>query len=103
MNMGIGEAFFQRQGAWVLRDGGVVYEAALEDCFYHMELGGSDAVVHGNDERLHIVVDRQEYGQAEQGIDIVLYDELLEKVVDVVGFQAAGDYTCVRQTEGNAK
>ncbi len=96
MNMGIGEAFFQREGAWVLRNGGVAYETALEECFHHMEIGHSDAVVHGNEEGMHVVIDHQEYQRAEQGIDIVLYDELLEEVVDVVGFVAAGDYTCIR-------
>ncbi len=96
MNLGIGEAFFQREGAWVIADGVLEYESARENCFHHMEIGDSDVLLHGNDEVMHIIVDRQDYSMATQGIDIVLYDEVLEEIADVVGFQAGENYTCIR-------
>lgn len=95
-NIGIDEKFFQREGAWVIENGVLQYEEALEGCFCHMEMGESDVLLQESDGQMRIVIDRQEYKRADQGIDIVLYDSVLEEVVDVVGFQAAGDYICIR-------
>lgn len=95
-DMGIDESFFQMEGAWVVEDGAFQYGTGLEDGFRHMEIGGSDAVIHGNDGQMHIIIERQEYMRANPGIDILLYDNILEEVADIVGFQAAGDYICIR-------
>ncbi|MCI9336809.1 MAG: hypothetical protein HFH93_04565 [Lachnospiraceae bacterium] len=96
-NLGIGEAFFRTEGAWVLESGTLRYEGARESCFYHMGINHSDIVIREDGEQIHVIIDRQEYKRADQGIDIVLYDQVLGKVVDTVGFGAAGDnYTCVR-------
>ena len=53
-------------------------------------------MIHGNDGQMHIIIERQEYMRANPGIDILLYDNILEEVADIVGFQAAGDYICIR-------
>ena len=95
-DMGLDDSFFQMEGAWVVENGAFKYRMGLDDGFRHMEIGGSDAVIHGNDGQVHIIIDRQEYMRADQGIDILLYDNVLEKVADIVGFQAAGDYICIR-------
>lgn len=94
--VGIGEEFFQREGVWVIENGTIRYEAQREGCFQHMEIGESDLMVHGNDGQIHVIIDRQDYMKANQGIDIILYDNVLERVVDVVGFQAAESYISVR-------
>lgn len=95
-DMGLDDSFFQMEGAWVVENGAFKYRMGLDDGFRHMEIGGSDAVIHGNDGQVHIIIDRQEYMRADQGIDILLYDNVLEEVADIVGFQAAGDYICIR-------
>lgn len=95
-DLGVGERFLAGEGAWVIEDGIVLYEAPKEGCFHYMEIGESDLLVHANDEKLHVIVDRVEYDRVDSGIGIVLYDNVLGMVADAVGFQAAEGYTCVR-------
>ena len=94
--VGIGEEFFDREGVWVIEDGTVLYQTVGEDCFRYMRIGGSDLLINRGGDELQIVIDRQEYGKASQGIDIVVYDKALGQIVDEVGFQALGEYICVR-------
>lgn len=94
--VGIGEEFFDREGVWVIEDGTVLYQTVGEDCFRHMRIGGSDLLINRDGDELQIVIDRQEYGKASQGIDIIVYDKALGQIVDEVGFQALREYICVR-------
>lgn len=94
--LGIGDEFFEQEGAWVIEDGTVRYRTAGEDCFSHMRISSSDLLINRNEGVLQIVIDRREYGKVSQGIDIVVYDKVLEQIVDEVGFQALDGYICVR-------
>lgn len=94
--LGIGESFFEREDVWVIEDGAVRFWAEGEDCFRHMKIGDSDLLLNKRDGILQVVIDRREYGKVSQGIDIIVYDKRLEKIVDEVGFQAEGSYRCVR-------
>lgn len=93
--LGIGDAFFEWEGAWIIEDGTVRYQTVGEDCFAHMRIGDSDLLINRNEGVLQIVIDRQEYGKVSQGIDIVVYDKALGQIVDEVGFQALGGYYCI--------
>lgn len=95
-DMGIGERFFAGEGVWVVADGVAQYEALRAGGQRHMEIGGSDLLAYESDGQMSIVIDRQEYKKASQGIDIILYDNVLGRIVDVVGFQAGEDYRCYR-------
>lgn len=80
----------------MVKDGAVLYESPKEGCFRFMGIGESDLLLHANDGKMHIIVDRVEYDRVEYGIAIVLYDNVLGMVADAVGFPAWGEGPCVR-------
>ena len=95
--LGIGEEFFEQEGIWVIEDGMIRYRNVGGDCFTHMRIGDSDLLINRSEDTLQIVIDRQEYGKASQGIDIIAYDRALGQIVDDVGFQVwDGYYSVVR-------
>lgn len=93
---GVGKSFLAGESACVVKDGTVLYEAPKEGCFYYTDMGGSSLLLHANDGKWHIIVDRVEYDRVDYGIAIVLYDNVLGMVVDGVGFPVWGEYPCVR-------
>lgn len=95
-DIGIGDIFFDGEGIWVVADGTVQHEMLQEGFFRHMEIGGSDMLMHEKEGRMRVVIDRQEYQKVSQGIDIILYDNVLDKIIDVVGFQTPENYSCIR-------
>lgn len=104
--IGIQDEFFEKGGTWVIKNNQVLYYSEGEmEYFYHMELSQSDLVVKGSigldyygcdyredyigiDEKNHVILD--------DGINIVVYDELKGKIVDVVSFYAPNAYECIR-------
>ena len=93
---GAGESFLAGESVCVVKDGAVLYESPKEGCFRFMGIGESDLLLHANDGKMHIIVDRVEYDRVEYGIAIVLYDNVLGMVADAVGFPAWGEGPCVR-------
>lgn len=93
---GAGESFLAGESVCVVKDGAVLYESPKEGCFRFMGIGESDLLLHANDGKMHIIVDRVEYDRGEYGIAIVLYDNVLGMVADAVGFPAWGEGPCVR-------
>lgn len=90
--LGVGEDFLAGEGVRVVSNGVIQYAASKEGCFHPMEIGESSLLVHANDGKFHIIVDRVEYDRVDNGIAIVLYDNVLGGVADAVGFQALGEY-----------
>lgn len=54
--------------------------------FKHWHLGKSDLAVTCGKGQLTVMVDRKEYLDTEQGINILVYDKVAQDVIDVAGF-----------------
>lgn len=90
------EDFYEGTGAWVIDNGEVVVNSTEDNFFEHLELNGSDLVVSRTDCESNIVIDKQAYNKVQNGINVVIYDNLLEQVVDAVGFDALNQYAVVK-------
>ena len=95
-NLGIAEEFYASDGIWVIDNWKTVGKSNEEDFFIFMELSDGDLAVNSTAGQKNIVIDRQSYYKVQNGINIVIYDNILGTVADAVGFDAANQYACVR-------
>ena len=93
---GIGGEFFDGHHVWVFEDGELLYLSEGEEFLHYADLGHSEYVVSGSREDPRVHIDRVEYGKVSDGINIVVYDNVLEKVVDAIGFSGQQQYAPVR-------
>lgn len=92
---GIGEEFFDGHHVWVFEDRELLYLSEGEAFLHYDDLGYSEYVVNGTQENPSVHIDRVEYCAVNDGINIVVYDNVLGMVVDSVGFYGQ-QYTLVR-------
>lgn len=90
------EDFYEDNGLWILENGQVIQRTAGGDFFEHRELKDGDLTVSSASGISTVVIDKQPYTKVENGMNIVVYDQLLSQVVDAVGFDATNGYTMVR-------
>ena len=93
--VGIGEEFFDGHHVWVFEDRELAYLSEGEAFLHYDNLGYTEYVVNGTQENPIVHIDREEYCAVADGINIVVYDNVLGKVVDSVGFSGQ-QYTLVR-------
>lgn len=94
--LGIGDGFYTVGGLWVIEDSKMCYAALEADAFYHVDLDYSDLLVSRAEGVNSVVVDKQQYQKVIDGINILVYDKVLGKVADCVGFSTAASYQAVR-------
>ena len=93
---GISDAFYDSTGTWVFRDQELIYMSADPESFYHLDLGQDDLIVSSSNGKKSIILARGNYCLAADGINIVVYDNVLGQMVDAVGFYAQNEYVVMR-------
>lgn len=93
---GIGEDFYTSDGVWIFNNQQLVYTSNAANLLEHQELTGGDLLVSSNAGAKSIVINKQECKKVNDGINIVVYDNLLGTIVDKVGFMATQQYAVVR-------
>lgn len=90
------EGFYDASGIWVLDNGNMIYQKWGQDTLDYMDLSNGDLAVCLTDGNCNIVVDKKTYTKVLNGINVLVYDNILGKVVDAVGFEATKQYEMVR-------
>ncbi len=93
---GITEEFYESGGLWVIEDKEVTYKNLDSDFLYYDDLGECNLAVGSEGGNRNITVDFQQYQRVTDGINILVYDKVLGKVVDAVGFNAQMNYAGAR-------
>lgn len=93
---GIGEEYYDGHHMWVISDKKRVYVSEEDDFLHYSDLTRDEYVVSGVQGKLSLFVDRTAYGVVQDGFNIVVYDNVLGRVVDSIGFQALQQYAPVR-------
>lgn len=75
---------------------GIIRESACVDFFDYFDLPGANLAVKSSTENMDIMVDLQPYAKTANGINILVYDNLLEKVADVIGIEADNFFNIVK-------
>lgn len=88
--------FYDTAGIWIRRDDQLLYHSIEENSFEYVELSEGDMVVQREDGNSSIVIDNLSYGKVQNGINIVVYDDVLEQVADAIGFDVPNQYMPVR-------
>lgn len=90
------ENFYTASGIWVIENGEQVYSGVGADVLKYMDIQEDDLAVYNTSGITGVIINRQEYAKTQNGINIVVYDNVLGQVVDAVGFDATGQYRMVR-------
>ena len=93
---GIGEEFYSGRHVWVFENSQLKYSAGEEAGLYYADIPRGEYAVSITEEGISLLVNRAPYKMVADGINIVVYDNLLGKVVDSVGFNGQQDYAPVR-------
>lgn len=93
---GLTDDFYTSGGLWIVENKEVVYKNLEADFLYYDDLGECNLVVTSDGGVRTIMVDSQQYQKVTDGINILVYDKVLGKVVDVVGFHAQMNYAGAR-------
>lgn len=88
--------FYDTAGIWIRRDDQLLYHSTEENSFEYVELSEGDMVVQREDGNSSIVIDNLSYGKVQNGINIVVYDDVLGQVADAIGFDVPNQYMPVR-------
>ncbi len=94
--VGIGSEFYNSSHTWIFQNQELIYSSPEQEAFYYMELGYEDMIVTSSQGQKNVTIDKKEYCVTDNGINIVVYDNVLETVADCVGFDAAREYATVR-------
>ena len=70
--------------------------SAEAESFYHLDLGQDDLIISNSQGKKSIILTRGNRCLVENGINIVVYDNVLGQMVDAVGFDAGNDYRLIR-------
>jgi len=95
-NAGISDVFFESAGTWVFRNQEILYMSADAESFYHLDLQQDDLTISSSQGKKSIILARGNHCLVENGINIVVYDNVLGQLVDAVGFQAMNEYAVIR-------
>lgn len=90
--IGIDSSFIKNGGIWVIDSGKVLFNEKNGDISYHANLSQHSLTITGADGENLIAVDRSTYRMVDNGINIVVYDNILGTVADSIGFNAANEY-----------
>lgn len=88
--------FYDTSGIWIRRDDQLLYHSTEENSFEYVKLSEGDMVVQREDGNSSIVIDNLSYGKVQNGINIVVYDDVLGQVADAIGFDVPNQYMPVR-------
>lgn len=90
------ENFYTASGIWVIENGKQIYSGVGADVLKYMDIQEDDLAVYNTSGITGVIINRQEYAKTQNGINVVVYDNVLGQVVDAVGFDATGQYRMVR-------
>ena len=93
--LGIGEEFYEGPHVWVIRNGEIIFSSA-DMLWEKFDLNGRLLEVSRSEEMTSIFIDYDNYMKILNGINVVVYDNVLGEVVDAVGFVASIGYGMAR-------
>lgn len=92
---GIGEEFFNGCHVWVYEDGQLSYMTEGETFIHYEDLTYGEYAVVGTGQNPSLYIDGIQYGATANGINVVVYDNVLGEVVVSVGFDGLQEYAPV--------
>jgi len=88
--------FYNGSNVWVFDNGENIYTANANNTLKTMPLTFGELLVSVSDQSTNIMVDRVAYQKSTNGVNVLVYDNILGIVVDSVGFEAMYAYGMVR-------
>lgn len=85
-------------GAWIISAGEIIWNSDSDNCFYHLDLGNNDLSLEKNEKTksTQILFNNIDLKKVQNGINILIYDNFTHSLVEAVGFDAKGNYNCIK-------
>lgn len=90
------EVFDGKNGVWVLEDGVINLELLGSDFGEYVALGRSDMLINRTEGVSNIIIDSIPHVRAWDGINIIVFDNILGKVVESASFTPVNQYQIMR-------
>ncbi|NBK92860.1 hypothetical protein D5278_12880 [bacterium 1XD21-13] len=94
-DMGIPLEIVEQGGIWIHASQEEKSFPGQMDMQCHMEFEGSDLLVRRNQSGVQMIFDGKNYFKVENGLNVLVYDELNQELVIAAGFDAGQGYACV--------
>ena len=86
-----------KEGTWIIQDGKTIWSESGKEYFYHMQLGENDLSIEKSvGEPKQIIFNNVNQKKVKDGINILVYDNFTNMFVESVGFNAEGNYNCIK-------
>ncbi len=95
-NLGIKEEFYEGRHVWILRDGKVLFCSSGTDYLETGDLFNGEYVASAVDDVHSVLINRLAYDKTTDGINIIVYDDVLGEVADAIGFYAPLGYAVAK-------
>ncbi len=88
--------YHDASGIWMVESGQMIFQSVGGDMLEYRDLMRNNLALSSSQGKTNIVIDKLSYAKVDNGINIVVYDNVLEKVVDAVGLDATSQYAMKR-------
>lgn len=96
IKLGIDTDFIIYGGVWVIDNGNVIFSSSDKDFLFYNDITEGTLAVKGIDNNKSITINRKNYSRVDNGINIVVYDNVLGRMVEYMGFDASNAYNEIR-------
>ena len=87
------------QGVWYRENAGFAWSNAGEDVETYINTGNHDIYLSHDDDGNQVIIDGVDYRQVKSGINVVVFDNMLDRVVYAWGIDFDREYQIVNETE----
>ncbi|MBR2027919.1 MAG: hypothetical protein IKA10_02865 [Oscillospiraceae bacterium] len=94
--LGLDRTFAVTGGACIINDGNIDYVTSEQNYFHYQYVDDGAVEIKGTEEGSLINFNRVEYKVVDNGFNVVVYDNILHKIVDCVGFNASKNFAANR-------
>jgi len=95
-SLGLSDSISKHGGVGIIENGMTIYSNTNEEFSQFIDLAGNGLQVMRDKGQISILVDTKECCKVDNGVNIVIYDKRLDKIVDVVGFETWQQYIAIR-------
>lgn len=90
------EALCGESGMWIIKDDELVAQFTGNDFGEYVDLGKGDMLLSRSEGISNIIIDSNTYMRVWDGVNIIVYDNILGEVVDAIGFMMATPDVLIR-------
>lgn len=94
--LGVNEEYYTGRHIWIWEDGQIIYTSPDTDFLEYGDLPGAEYALISSKIANSVLIDKTSHRKTPDGINVVVYDNVLKEVVDSIGFYSIESYSTIR-------